>query len=131
MSGNVEVVRVIYAAIGRGDRATIRKSVDEDIRWEVLDGYPSGGTYTGFDAVFDKFFPGLLRHFDGWQARPDEFLDAGEDVVVLGRYHGTAKATGRVLDAPFAHIWHVVGGRAVRMRQFTDTSKFDTVLTVR
>ncbi len=42
-------------------------------------------------------------------------------VVVLGRYRGTNKATGRPLDAQLAHVWRVRDGKAVRFQQYTDT----------
>lgn len=47
--------------------------------------------------------------------------DGGETVVVLGRYSGTCKATGRAFRAPFAHVRTVRDGRAVRYVQYTDT----------
>ena len=49
-------------------------------------------------------------------------LDAGSEIVVLGRYRGVAKETGKRLDVPFVHIWTVEDGTAVRFRQFLDTA---------
>jgi uncharacterized protein len=43
-------------------------------------------------------------------------------VVVLGRYRGRAKGSGKPLDVPFVHVWTVRGGRATRFRQFLDTA---------
>jgi ketosteroid isomerase-like protein len=43
-------------------------------------------------------------------------------VVVLGRYRGVAKGTGKGLDVPFVHVWTVEGELAVRFRQFLDTA---------
>ena len=51
----------------------------------------------------------------------DKFLDAGSEIVVLGRYRGVARETGKELDAPFVHVWTVEDGKAVRFRQFLDT----------
>lgn len=53
---------------------------------------------------------------------PEQFLDAGDEVVVVGRYRGVAKGTGKHLDVPFVHIWTFRGERAVRFRQFLDTA---------
>ena len=52
---------------------------------------------------------------------PQEFLDAGPDVVVLGRYRGIARETGKILDVPFVHVWTFEDGLAIRFRQFLDT----------
>ena len=43
-------------------------------------------------------------------------------MVVLGRYRGVAKETGKQLDVPFVHIWTLRGEQAVRFRQFLDTA---------
>ena len=44
-----------------------------------------------------------------------------DTIVVLGRYRGTCRATGRVLDAQLAHVWRVADGRVVGFQQYTDT----------
>ena len=48
-------------------------------------------------------------------------LGGDDHVVVIGRYTGRAKAIGRPLDIPFAHVWKFQNGKAVRFHQFTDT----------
>ncbi|WP_199320665.1 nuclear transport factor 2 family protein [Leptolyngbya sp. FACHB-261] len=48
-------------------------------------------------------------------------VDGGETIVVLGHYSGTYKATGKSFRAPFAHVWKVRDGRAIRYVQYTDT----------
>jgi len=57
-----------------------------------------------------------------FSATPDQFLDAGSEIVVLGRYRGVAKGTGKLLDVPFVHVWTVADGKATRFRQFVDTA---------
>ena len=47
--------------------------------------------------------------WDEFSAVPDEFLDAGAEVVVLGRYRGVAKETRKQLDVPFVHVWTLRG----------------------
>jgi superfamily II RNA helicase len=46
-----------------------------------------------------------VGNWDDFQAVPDEFLDAGERVVVLGHFQGRGKASGKTLDALYAHGW--------------------------
>ena len=40
-----------------------------------------------------------------------------------------AKATGKPLDVPFAHVWKFADGKAVRFHQFTDTRSWVEALT--
>ena len=76
-------------------------------------GDPTGTGYHGSD------LPNIKAEFS---ATPHEFLDAGTDVVVLGRYRGVAKGTGKQLDVPFAHVWTLRDGKATCFRQFLDTA---------
>jgi ketosteroid isomerase-like protein len=45
-------------------------------------------------------------------------------VLVEARYTGTAKATGKPIDAQVAHVWDLRDGKAVRFQQYTDTWQF-------
>ena len=60
--------------------------------------------------------------WDEFVVTPEEFVDAGAHVVVLGRYRGIARGTGKVLDVPFVHVWTFERGAAIRFRQFLDTA---------
>ena len=60
---------------------------------------------------------------------PEEYLSAGGDrVVVIGRYLGTARATGRPLSAVFAHILRLADGLATELVQITDTERWHEAL---
>ncbi len=48
----------------------------------------------------------------------------GETVIVLGRYGGHFKATGRAQNAQMAHVWRIEGGKARAFQQYTDTLQF-------
>jgi len=57
---------------------------------------------------------GVLMRFgsdwDDFTITPEEWLDAGDRVVVLGTYRGTHKSTGKQVRAQFAHIVSVREG---------------------
>lgn len=119
----VEIVRRSYEAFARKDLDGVLGDMAPDIRWEQAQGLPHGGVYHGLDEVRRSIFDPLdAEWWDEFSADPDEFLDAGDDVVVLGRYRGVAKGTGKRLDVPFVHVWTLREGRAVRFRQFLDTA---------
>lgn len=118
----VEIVRRSYEAFARGDMDAVVADMRDDIEWQQAQGLPHGGTYHGLAEVRRNVFDPLDR--DWWSefsALPDEFLDAGAEVVVLGRYRGTARQTGKRLDVPFVHVWSLRAGKAWRFRQFLDT----------
>lgn len=118
---NLDLVRGVYDAFARGDIPAVLGSLSPDISWTEAEGFPYGGTYVGPEAVLEGVFMRLGTEWDGFSAVPDEFIDGGDAVVVLGRYGGTYKATGKVLRANFAHVWKLHGGKAIRFTQYVDT----------
>ena len=50
----------------------------------------------------------LMAHF---AVHPKDFHDAGDTVVVEGRYTGTFKATGKSLDAQMCHVFKIRNGK--------------------
>lgn len=119
----VDIVKRSYEAFARNDLDAVLADMHPEIEWHQAQGLPHGGLYRGVQEVRRAIFEPLDESWwDEFTATPDEFLDAGSDVVVLGRYRGVAKGTGKRLDVPFVHVWTVEDDRAVRFRQFLDTA---------
>jgi ketosteroid isomerase-like protein len=118
----VEIVKRSYAAFARGDLDGVLADLHPDIEWQQAQGLPHGGVYHGVGEVRRNIFDPLdAEWWTEFSAEPSEFLDAGDDVVVLGRYLGVAKGTAKLLDVPFVHVWTMKDGKAVLFRQFLDT----------
>ena len=129
---SVALVRQSYAAFARDDMDGVLAHLHPDIEWHQAQGLPHGGVYHGLDAVRTNIFDPLDEQWwDEFSATPAEFLEAGDQVVVLGRYTGVAKGTGRALDVPFVHVWTLRGEKAVRFRQFLDTAGWVAALAPR
>jgi uncharacterized protein len=119
---NLAACRASYEAFARGDLDGALAMMDDSIVWHQAQGLPHGGTYEGLPAVRASVFDPLdTQWWDGFDATPTEMLGGDHHVVVIGRYTGRAKGTGRPLDIPFAHVWKFQNGKAVRFHQFTDT----------
>jgi uncharacterized protein len=122
MANNVELVKGMYDAFAKGDIPTVLASFDPQIEWTDAEGFPTAGTFHGPDAVLQNVIMPLGTDWEGFAVRPEEFLDAGEAVVVTGRYSGTYKATSTAMEADFAHVWKFRDGKAVSFKQFADTA---------
>jgi hypothetical protein len=120
---NVALIEGLYAAFKAGDVPGVLGRMSPDIVWNEAENFPyaDGNPYCGPEAILTGVFARLGGEWDGFAAIPAEYLDAGDTVVVFGRYHGTYKATGRALDAQLAHVWRIEGGKAVGFQQYTDT----------
>ena len=126
---DVDRVRASYDAFERGDLDGALAYVADNVLWEQAQGLPHGGVYRSLHEVRRSVFDPLNRDWwSSFSALPDEVLDAASEVVVLGRYRGVAKVTGRALDVPFVHVWTFEHGKARRFRQFLDTAGWNDAL---
>ena len=100
---------------------------DEKIEWITLEGMPHGGKYVGLKAIFEDYFPHMLKNFTEFHAIPETFLESKDHVVVIGRYSGSSKI-GKKFDVPFSHIYQIKNDKIIKFRQFTDTEKIQESL---
>jgi ketosteroid isomerase-like protein len=127
----VDLVKRSYDSFTNGDLDTLLEDLHPDIEWHQAQGLPHGGLHRGIDDVRRNIFEPLdASWWEGFTAEPDEFLQDGDQVVVLGRYRGIAKESRKQLDVPFVHIWTVTGDKAVRFRQFLDTAGWVEALRI-
>jgi len=118
---DVESLRRIYNAFSRWDVDELVSDLAHDIEWSLPDTLPWGGTRHGHDGVL-AFVSVSNDHVEGRWADPDDFLDAGDRLIVQGRMRGRAKASGRGYEVDFVHIWTMTDGVASRMRAYFDTA---------
>ena len=120
---NLEVVRNIYAAFGRGDLAGILALLDPQVSWRTPGApyLPTGGLRQGVDEV-REFFGLLLNTFDFQEFRPADVLAQGDKVVVLGTSREGPKRTGRYVDFRWVHVFTCRNGKIVEFEEPADVS---------
>ena len=122
MNDNASLIRGVYEAFAKGDIPAVLGVLAPDVHWSEAQGGPYGGVFVGPEAVLANVFMNLGGDWEDFSAVPAEFIQEGETIVALGEYGGTCRATGKQLQAPFAHVWKLRGGRAVSFFQYTDTA---------
>ena len=118
---NIDSIKQVYQAFAEGDVPTVLGALSPEIDWTEAEGFPYAGTYHGPRAVLEGVFMRLGSEWNGFAAIPDEFIDGGDTVVVLGKYSGAYKKTGKSFQANFAHVWKMQDGKAIRFIQYVDT----------
>ena len=122
MTDRLQPVQQLYAAFAEGDGACLQELL-ADTHWVEAPGMPYGGTYQGFGEVAANVFGPISKDVDGFNAKPEEIVPAGEDrVLALGTYRG--RGTSGELAAPFAHLWTVRDGRITHFVQYADPHLF-------
>ena len=122
---NVELLRQGYEALNRAFASgedvlpIIREGTDPDLVVEmgVLE-----GTFHGPEG-FKDFIEGQLAIIEDLRSDPEEFIEAGDRVVVPFRLSGRARSTGIPIEYHYVHLWTLRGGRAVHLRLHTSKAK--------
>jgi ketosteroid isomerase-like protein len=124
MNTATDVVRGFYEALGRGDVPGVLGRLHDRLEWTEAERFPYySGTWHSPQEVLDKLLVPITRDWDGFSAKPHDFVADGDRVVALGVYSGTSKATGKSMTSPFAHVWTVRDGRLASFNMYTDTAK--------
>jgi ketosteroid isomerase-like protein len=120
-----EVMRLrrLYDAFSRWDVDALAEAVTHDFEMVQPETLPWGGRFHGQDGV-QAFADRFRDSVEGQWADPDDFLDAGDAIVVCGRMRGRATATGRDFEVPFVHVWALSDGVPARVRVHLDTALF-------
>ena len=122
MTDRVETVQQLYSAFAEGDAVGLQNLL-ADTHWVEAAGMPYGGIYRGFGQIAENVFGPINNDVQGFTAKPDEIIPAGDDrVLVLGTYRGTG-SNGEVAT-PFAHLWTVREARITNFVQYVDTHLF-------
>ena len=118
----VATVRSIYEAFGRGDIPYILELLDADVEWHVPPTVPfSKGLHRGPEEV-GQFFAGIGEYIADPGVETEEFLSAGDRVIVLLRFRGRGRESGLPFDVPEVHVWKLSGGKVVEERSYADTA---------
>jgi uncharacterized protein len=123
---NIAVIRGMYESFSTGDVTSVLGQMHQHIECREAENfiYADRSPYRGPQAVLEGVFMRLASEWADFKVMPEEWLDAGNHIVVLGTYSGRHKESGKEVRAQFAHIWGVTHGRVVRFQQYTDTKQF-------
>jgi ketosteroid isomerase-like protein len=64
-----------------------------------------------------------LSGWDDWRIAAEDYLEIGDDVVVLTRYEGRGKGSGLEISQEGAHVFRLRDGKVVRLEIFASREK--------
>src|SRR3984893_1766492 len=109
---NVELVRSIYRLWAEHESAA--HLIDAELEYVNPPYALEAGTSR------DRRTLGKIREvYPDFRVEPERFIDAGEDVVVIGIARGTS-ASGLEAQWRQGYVWTVRDGKAIRFRWFND-----------
>ena len=94
-----------------------------DLVWDVSRlGWPDQQIYVGAEGA-NQFNAEWAASWDDWEMEAEEYLDAGERVVVILTQRGRSKATGIPVEMRFAQVWTVRDGQGIRMQLYASVEE--------
>lgn len=116
---NLEIVKATYEAFARRDMAALQQLIDPEIEMFQTPLLPWGGRYRGTAGLME-FFGKLGEHLDS-QPQPEEYVEAGENIVALGYVRGQVKANRAAFEVRIVHVWTLEAGKIRRFEAYIDT----------
>ena len=128
---NIEFAKTAYAAFNSVDLAAVLAVLDQAVVWRPASGNPyrpAEGEWIGHDAIVENLFIRLAADWDRFAFHPERFHDAGDAIIVEGRYTGTFRGNGRTLDAAACHVLTVRNHKITRFQQYLDSAQLQDVM---
>ena len=117
---NVETVRAAYEAFTRGHLDAVAEHFAEDVEWETSKSLPLGGLVRGREAVIGNFAQ-IPSYWSSFSVEPEEYIDAGDHVVVTGVQRLTGP--GGSSESRYLHLFKLSGGKVVRGEFIGDSAQ--------
>jgi ketosteroid isomerase-like protein len=133
MTSNVRNAEELYAAFARGDIPAVLAMCDSELQWSQAEGHPyqpDGAAWFGAQTVLEKLFKRIGSEWEDFKANIRAIHDAGEYIVVEGRYTGIHKPSSRSLDAQMCHVLRFRNGKLYRFQQYVDTAQLQAVMVM-
>jgi len=115
---NVEIVRSQverFKATGKLSPETIA----DDLAWHDPPDFPDAQVHVGLEGGTQALAI-WAEAWTEWQIELEDYVDAGQRVLVRGRQWGRGKATGIPVEQPLCLVYLLRAGKVTEVRAFFD-----------
>jgi ketosteroid isomerase-like protein len=117
---NLEIVQSLYEGWLRGEIGLDK--LDPEISMVESQTLPGAASAYGIAAV-ERYIRSFAKHWEQIRFEPQEYIDAGEHVVVVARLSGRGKKSGVEVVRTWAYVWTVRGRKALSMVGYGDRAE--------
>jgi ketosteroid isomerase-like protein len=108
-----------YEALNEQDIDTAMKALADDAEWHESEVLPDTGVYRGKDAI-RAFLTDFLASWERFHQTVEEVREEGDRVLVMIHLRATGRGSNADVDARYAHLWRVSGGKGIRVDAYYD-----------
>jgi uncharacterized protein len=116
----VELVRAVYEGWGRGDFRAGVELYDPGIELVLRPEFPESGTYRGPEQIARYMREDFLSDLEHARIAGEEFVDAGDRVVVRVHQEGTGPESGLTVGMRYYQVWTFRGDVVVRIESIRE-----------
>jgi uncharacterized protein len=114
-----DAVVASYEALNRGDIDATMEVLAEDAEWYESEELPGADVYRGRQTI-RAFLTDFLASWERFHQTVEEARQEGDRVLVMIHLEAKGRGSAAEVDARYAHLWTVSGGRGVRVDAFYD-----------
>jgi ketosteroid isomerase-like protein len=119
---NVETIRRIYDALARDDLDAAFRFMADDIEYVNPPYAVEAGSRRGHEGIRENV-EHMRGAFEHWRFQPEEFVDAGDKVVVVGTFEARGRDSGADVRGRMSRLWTLCDGRVVRYQWFDNETE--------
>jgi ketosteroid isomerase-like protein len=116
---DVQRLRSAYEAFNEGGVEAFLERLTPDFSVRDRDSSPDRQTRYGREGII-QLFDSYMEAFDALRFEPEEFIDAGDQIVVSLRQWVRGKGSGAEVVGNIAHVWTMRGRDIYSLRIFGD-----------
>jgi ketosteroid isomerase-like protein len=114
-----DVILASYEALNNQEIDAAMEALAEDAEWHESEVLPDTGVYRGREDI-RSFLTDFLASWERFDQTVEEVRQEGDRVLVLIHLEATGRGSAADVDARYAHLWTVSGGRGIRVDAFYD-----------
>jgi ketosteroid isomerase-like protein len=112
---NVEIARRAYEAFNRHDFDAALEALDPDVEWHQITQFPDRAVYRGREDMRNRFWnQQLVEQFGDVRIDVEEFVDAGDHVVMIGHVVGHGSGSGLEFRLRVVNVLEIRDGKCIR-----------------
>ena len=118
---NVEIVRAQVERFNTSGELSPETSA-EDIVWHDPPNFSDAQVHHGIEGAFQALQT-WANAWSEWQIELNEYVDAGDFVLVQGKQRGRGKNSGAWVDQPLCLVYRLRDCKVVEVRAFFDNDQ--------
>src|SRR4051812_38330350 len=114
---DVVLLESFYKAVNAGGLESLLAFAHPEFVYRTRKELPGGGTYA-LEGALDRM-SSLRELFDEIRWEPQEFIDAGERVVVVVRQMARGRGSGASVEGQIVHVWLLRDGKVKELSVYS------------